>query len=113
MKKLISTVLITAAFCQPLYADDSVDHSGQASKHSALASIEASKVTASVASAAVAVPVLIVGGTAVSVAHVSHEAMKDLHQASEKPKPLPITDKVITCDPSPNQVIINQTTMND
>ena len=43
MKKLVTGVLI-AMLASPVVADDSVDHSAQASKHSVLASVEGASV---------------------------------------------------------------------
>ncbi len=89
-------------------ADDSVDHSGQASKHSALAAAGSVGTVASVASAVVAVPVVLSVGAVVSV----HESAQAAHESLEhKPVKLEITQKVITADPAP-AVVVNHTEVN-
>ncbi|GAA0852688.1 hypothetical protein [Aliiglaciecola litoralis] len=99
-----------------VFAQDSVNHSGQASKHSALAASEGLASTATVASAAVAVPVIVVAGTSVVAGSVISEvgtSMADSAQASHASShshqhTLVITERTITADPAPNQVVKQQ-----
>ena len=105
MKHGLITALTLIVLSTNVMADDSVDHSGQASKHSALAAAGSVGTVASVASAVVAVPVVLSVGAVVSV----HESAQAAHQSVErKPVKLEITQKVITADPAP-AVVVNQT----
>ncbi len=108
MKQVIAGLLLTSFLSVQCMAADSVDHSAQASKHSVLASVEGIASGASVASAVVAVPVVLTGAVVLSVGAASQDVGNAIHQ-SHQVKPLPLTTKVITRDPTPNQVIINQT----
>lgn len=110
MKKLVTGVLI-AMLASPVIADDSVDHSAQASKHSVLASVEGASVGASVASAVVAVPVVVSAAAVVTVASVADKAADSVHQSHQhkEKKPLVITTKVITRDPPPSEMVVEQT----
>lgn len=124
MKNTRSTLMLTALLSSALlthsvFADDSINHSGKASKHSALAASEGLATTASVASAVVAVPVVLTGsvvmaGSALTEsvvdesAHSLHRA--NLHRASHQSsvahnQPLVVTETIITADPAPNQVV--------
>ena len=110
MKKLLIALLGSAVVSQGAMAADSVDHSGQASKHSVLASVEGVSTTASVASAVVAAPVTITGLSVVAVADSTHQSVKAVHASHERnSKPLTITTRVITRDPPPSEVVVEQT----
>ena len=113
MKKLVASVVMVM-LANPVFADDSVDHSAQASKHSVLASVEGVSVGASVASAVVAVPVIVTAAAVVTVASAADsmaDSVHQSHQSSEK-KPLVITTKVFTRDPPPSEVVVEQTVVN-
>ncbi len=126
MKNTRSTLMLVATFAGMLFthtasADDSVDHSAKASKHSVLAGAEGLASTATVASAVVAVPVVLTGsvvvaaGSAVaesahSVASSAHHSHKNSHQrALNHNAPLVVTETVITADPAPNKVASQKT----
>lgn len=128
MKNTRSTLMLTALLSSALLshsamADDSIDHSGKASKHSVLAASEGLATTASVASAVVAVPVVLTGsvvvaGSAVVESAVNesavNESARNLHRASHQSsvahdQPLVITETIITADPAPNQVVTTKT----
>ncbi|WP_269520690.1 hypothetical protein [Alteromonas sp. BMJM2] len=123
MKNTRSTLMLTALLSSALLthcalADDSINHSGKASKHSALAASEGLATTASVASAVVAVPVVLTGSVVVAgsalTESVVDESAGNLHQASHQSsvahnQPLVITETIITADPAPNQVVTTKT----
>ncbi|GGF68377.1 hypothetical protein [Alteromonas lipolytica] len=110
MNKFICTLIASLVMSHSAMAADSVDHSGQASKHSVLASVEGVSTTAAVASAVVAAPVIVTGLSVVSAAEASHKSVKALHAKHvENTKPLTITTRVITRDPPPSEVVIEQT----
>lgn len=91
----------------PALADDSVEHSGQASKHSALASVEGLASAGMVASAVAATPLILSAGAGMAI----HSVASDLHQSIEvppQPRILVITDKIITTDVAPNQAMQSQ-----
>ena len=98
-KFLVLAVLLTSGYVQ---ADDSVGHSGKASKHSALAASQATAVSVAVGSAVVAAPVVI-SGAAVSAAH-------DASHKHDSPQTLIITDTVITVDAAPNEAMATRQT---
>lgn len=108
MKQVFAGVVFSALLSAQCVAADSVDHSAQASKHSVLASVEGTATGVSIASAVVAAPVVITGATLSSTAVASQELADSVHRHHQS-KPLPVTTKVITRDPAPNQVVINQT----
>ena len=118
MKNTRSTLMLTALLSSALLshsamADDSIDHSGKASKHSVLAASEGLATTASVASAVVAVPVVLTGSVVVAGSAVN-ESARNLHRASHQSsvahdQPLVITETIITADPAPNQVVTTKT----
>lgn len=128
MKNARLTLMLTALFSSALLiqtaaADDSIDHSGKASKHSALAASEGLATTASVASAVVAVPVILTGSVVIAgsavVESAVDESARNVHAASHQSsvdnnQPLVITETIITADPAPNKVIAttNTTTTN-
>ncbi len=119
MKRLTLAILFSlTAITTSVQAEGSVHHSGQASKHTALAFSEGAASTAKVASAAVAVPLVVVGSASVvagsvlveagdafadSANHASH------HKHVQQTKTLVITEKTITADPAPDKVIVIQT----
>lgn len=110
MNKLITTLIASLVISHSALAADSVDHSGQASKHSVLASVEGVSTTASVASAVVTAPVILTGMSVVAVADSTHQSVKALHaKHAQNTKPLTITTRVITRDPPPSEVVIEQT----
>lgn len=102
----LSTVSVTSISAQ---AKGSAQHSGQASKHSVLAVGHGALSTAKVASAVVAIPVVVAG----SVALTAGAAAASIVDASSQHHrhdhgPLLITETTITADPAPNKVIITQ-----
>ncbi|MAD16417.1 MAG: hypothetical protein CL579_10120 [Alteromonadaceae bacterium] len=119
--KLINT-LVTATFilgttvigAAQANAAGSVQHSAQASKHSALAITEG---VASTASVAVAAPLIVAGGVSLVTGSViveatdsiksSHSSHSHAHKNTQV-APLVISDATVTVDPAPNQVIIIQ-----
>jgi len=102
MKKLTSlkanALLILSLSSSAVIADNSAQHTSKAAKHSALAVTHGVASTAKVASAVVAVP-LIVGGSASIAAGTSIAA------SSVKSGPLVITEKTITVDPAPKMIM--------
>ena len=122
--KLINT-LVTATFilgttvigATQANAAGSVQHSAQASKHSALAITEGVASTASVASVAVAAPLIVAGGVSLVTGSViveatdsiksSHSSHSHAHKNTQVAQ-LVISDATVTVDPAPNQVIIIQ-----
>ena len=110
MNKLVIALLTSIVVSQGAMAADSVDHSGQASKHSVLASVEGAASTVSVASAGVGAPVIITGMSVVAVADSTHQSVKALHaKHQQNTRPLTITTRVITRDPPPSEVVVEQT----
>ncbi|MDB2330819.1 hypothetical protein N9V74_03810 [Alteromonas sp.] len=118
MKNTYLTLMLAAAlsavsFSPAAIADDSVNHSGEASKHSALAASEGLRTTASVASAVVAVPVLLTGSVVVAagsaIAESAESASQSTHHSHDN-APIVITETIITADPAPNKVKVTTTT---
>lgn len=110
MKTLVASLLIGAMAFTPVWAADSIDHSGQASKHSVLASVEGAAITTSVASAVVAAPVIVAGVVTVSAIEASQNVAKKVHDHHvAHTKPLKITTRVITRDPPPSEIVVEQT----
>ena len=124
MKNTRSTLMLTALLSGALLshsvlADDSIDHSGKASKHSVLAASEGLAATASVASAVAAVPVILTGSVVVAAGNVAQSAVDEStssshgagHQSSANHnEPLVITETIITADPAPNKVVTSTNT---
>ncbi|GEM_PF-651702 len=112
-KRLIA--LLVAGISLNAIADDSVDHSQTASKHSVLASVEGTSTAVSVASAVYAAPVIV--GTLVTVAALESvdSAIDESHSslAEERPAPLQLTDTVITRDPPPSKAMNESSEIND
>ncbi|QHJ13041.1 hypothetical protein FX988_03299 [Paraglaciecola mesophila] len=111
---ILSTTVIGAAKAN---AAGSVQHSAQASKHSALAVTEGVASTAKVASVAVAAPLIVTGGISLVTGSVIAQAADSIksnhgsHKHADKNtevEPLVISDTTVTVDPAPNQVIIIQ-----
>ena len=105
---LVLTLTVTSVTVQ---ANDSTQHSGQASKHSVLAVSHGVVSTAKVASAVVAVPLVIAGSVALTGVVVSANAGASIVDATSNHThygPLVITETTITADPAPNKVIIIQ-----
>ena len=123
MKRLtLATLISFAAMTTNVYALGSIDHSVQASKHAALAVTEGVASTAMVASAVIAVPVIVVGAASVAVGNVVVKAGESManaavhssnhlhnHTPTHKTRTLVITQKTITADPAPDKVIVIQT----
>jgi len=110
MKLLTSLLPLTLALSSAqVYAQDSTQHASQANKHSALAVSHGAASGAKVASAAVAVPLIVAGSAGVASA-AGGSALLD---SATKPAPLPVTEVTITADPAPNQAmqIKTQTTI--
>ena len=110
--KLINTLLaLSLSFSTvAVHAEGSTYHSGQASKHSALAVADGAVSSAKVASVAVAAPLLVVGGASVVTGSVIAESGQKIKSSHAHQGPLVISDKTVTADPAPNQVIIIQNT---
>ena len=108
--KLINTLLALSLSCTAVvvHAEGSVNHSGQASKHSALAVVEGGVSTAKVASVAVAAPLVIAGGVSLVTGSVIAESGSSVKSNHAHQGPLVISDTTVTADPAPNQVIIIQ-----
>jgi hypothetical protein len=105
---LVFTLCITSVAAQ---ATDSVQHSGQASKHSVLAVGHGAMSTTKVASAVVAVPLVVAGSLAVSAGTASLKAGKYIANSASNHHhhgPLVITETTITADPAPNKIIVTQ-----
>lgn len=102
MKKLTSlktsALLILSLTSSAVMADNSAQHTSKAVKHSALAVTHGVASTAKVASAVVAVPLIVAGsaslaaGTSIAASSVNHG-------------PLIITEKTITVDPAPKMIM--------
>lgn len=110
MKQFTAAILTLAIFTVPIVNAESktIHHSGQASKHAVLASAHGVASTATVVSAVAAVPLVIAGGTSMMIGTVSLDAGASAIKSIQHNKPLVITDKTITVDPAPNQVIVIQ-----
>ena len=108
--KLINTLLALTLSCATVavHAEGSVNHSGQASKHSALAVAEGAVSTAKVASVVVAAPLVIAGGASLVTGSVIAESANNIKSSHVHKGPLVISDTTVTADPAPNQVIIIQ-----
>ncbi|GAA0854322.1 hypothetical protein [Aliiglaciecola litoralis] len=101
MNKSVLTLFICTLFsAHHVNAGKAIDHSLQASKHSVLAVAEGVGSAVVVASAVVAIPIIIVGGTVAHSAQAIAETMQHQHHA-----PLTVTDITITVDPAPNKAI--------
>lgn len=114
MKRLTTASLLTLSLLANVaIAENSVHHSGQASKHSAIATSQGLASTATVASAVVAVPVVMAVGTSivagsviVEVGEAISNSVKASHASSHMPHhTLIITERTVTADPAPNKVI--------
>lgn len=123
-----SLVLITSLLATPTFAADSTHHTSQAGKHSALAVSHGAKSTATVASAVVAVPVVVVGGAMLGTGVVSAAAGSEkigstvavagavgISTAANavnsigKSDKLLISDVTVTADPAPQQAMQKST----
>ena len=113
--KLAKYVLLIALPLATLnaHAAGSVNHSGQASKHSVLATTHAVGSTAKVASAVVATPLIIAGGVALASGSAAAKAGNSIDTAlthhHAKRQPLVISETTITVDPTPDAAIVIQT----
>lgn len=105
MKKLttllVSTLITLSSFNSA--AQSAVEHASQGSRHSALASAHSTVAVGQVASGIVAVPLLIVGSTAVvsGAAGVSLLDAASGNHAIKHNAPLEVSDIIITADRSP------------
>ncbi|KXI28296.1 hypothetical protein [Paraglaciecola hydrolytica] len=108
--KFIPTLLAVTLSCSTLavHAGDSVHHSGQASKHSVLAVTDGAVSTAKVASVVVAAPLVVVGGASLVTGSAIAESGQKVKGSHAHQGPLVISDKTVTADPAPNQVIVIQ-----
>lgn len=105
----IALVLTLSISSMAAKAGDSIQHSGQASKHSVLAVGHGVVSTAKVGSAVVAVPLVVAGSMAVSAGAASIQTGKSIaNSVSHHHGPLIITETTITADPAPNKVIVTQ-----
>jgi len=106
MKKIlaiVSVIIVSMLFSQQALAQGSTQHSGQAVAHSALASGHSVVGSAKLTSAAIAVPLVVVG----SIGAVSAQAGKSLIKEANKPigEPLEISDEILTVGPSPDRAM--------
>ncbi len=100
---IVSTMLASMFISQQAMAQGSAQHSGQAVGHSALAAGHSAVGSAKLTSAAVAVPLLVVGTVGVA----SAEAGKSLLKAANRPigEPLEVSDEILTVGPSPDRAL--------
>jgi hypothetical protein len=114
-KRILAIIFSTFLFSASTFAG-AVTHSVEASKHSGLAMSEGLASTAMVASAVVAIPVVVVAGISMVAASVVVEAADSLgesvnnshrrhHARHTYHQRLVITEKTITADPAPRQVM--------
>ncbi|WP_299979003.1 hypothetical protein [uncultured Pseudoteredinibacter sp.] len=113
--KLINTLLMVALIASPVAAcaSESVNHSGQASKHSVMALGHGLHAGVKVASTAVAAPVAIVGSASVAAGSVLTESAKSLSYKPHSPKSkkikskaaLEVSETTVTVGPAPNQAV--------
>lgn len=94
---VVLVLLLASGYVQ---ADDSVGHSAQASKHSAIAASQATAVSAAIGSAVVAAPVIMSAAAASALHDASHQ--------NDAPQTLIITDTVITVDAPPNEAMTHR-----
>ena len=108
--KLLNTLLALSLSCSALsvHAEGSTYHSGQASKHSALAVVDGAVSSAKVASVAVAAPLVVAGSVSLAVGSAIAESGQKMKASHAHPGPLVISDTTVTADPAPNQVIVIQ-----
>lgn len=105
---LIFSLSVTSVAVQ---AEGSTHHSGQASKHSVLAVGHGAVSTAKVASAVVAVPLVVAGSVALTAGAASVQTGTSIADSASKHHhhgPLVITETTITADPAPNKIIVIQ-----
>ncbi|MEP4891141.1 MAG: hypothetical protein ABJV04_14035 [Aliiglaciecola sp.] len=116
MKRVTSALIMILSMASlNTQAAGSAHHSGQASKHTALAASEGVASTAKVASVALVTPVIVAGGVSLVAGSVVAEAgdalsdgLKSSHASSHHhhhQHTLIITEHTITADPAPSQVI--------
>ncbi|GGA63025.1 hypothetical protein GCM10011369_00390 [Neiella marina] len=103
LNTLIATTLMIAAFSAT--ANDSGQNLSEGSKHSVLAAGHSAVGGSQVASGAVAVPMLMVGGVGQLSKTVGNEMVGF---ASGQPQPLPVSDKTITADAAPNMTMLEE-----
>lgn len=112
MKTLSSLTCIALLLASAsTYAEPSSNHASKASKHSALAVSHGVAGSAQVASAAVAVPLIVGGGVVLSAGLASAAAVDELSDVSSrkvsrvKHVELEVTEVTITVDAPPAQAI--------
>ena len=93
-----SALLILSLASTAVIADNSAQHTSKAVKHSALAVTHGVASTAKVASAVVAVPLIVAGSASLAVG-------TSIAASTAKGGPLVITEKTITVDPAPKMVM--------
>jgi len=100
---IISAMLVSMFFSQQAMAQGSTQHSGQSMGHSAIAAGHSVVGAAKLTSAAVALPLVIVGSVGAVSAYMGNSLMK----AANKPigEPLEISDEALTVGPSPDRAI--------
>ncbi len=114
MKKCLLALMGSSILFASSVSAGAVDHSVQASTHSGLAVSEGLASTAMVASAVVAVPVVVVAGSSLVAASVVVEAGDALadsarhsHSHHHHHRTLVITERTITAGPAPKVVMKN------
>lgn len=105
MKSIKILAIISLMTATQVSANDSTTHASKASKHSVLALSHGALSTAKVASGVSAVPLIVIG----SAGQVAGELGNSLIEVATSKTRLEITDKIITADPAPNVVMLNNT----
>jgi hypothetical protein len=95
---LTGLALVAGFNTTPSYGATSAQHTSQASKHSALAVKEGVVSTAKVASVAVAVPLVVAGGTSLALGTASMDA-------ASGNKKVTVTKTTVVVDKAPNQAM--------
>ena len=113
---LVTTLSIGTLVSLPAFAEGgSVDHSGQASKHSVLAVAHGVGSGVKVASAVVAAPIILAGGVSLAAGSTAMAVGDSIASSGQRVSvhphnngPLEITNITITADPAPNQLNANK-----
>jgi hypothetical protein len=103
-KQQLGLIALSLVLALPAHAQS--DNASQAGKHSALAAGHSAVAGTQVVSAAVAVPLVIVGAAGT----VSGQAGEALLEHAFAPQPLEISDEVIVADPAPRHLRHDQET---
>lgn len=98
-------ILLTSLIVTPTFATDSVHHTSQAGKHSALAVSHGAASTAKVASAVVAVPLIVAGSVMQGAGKLSGSAGNALMENATNKGELKVTEITITADAAPQDVM--------